>query len=117
MVVRVQAFLKRWAQSRADFLWGLYRYVTAAPTWNAANKALLFEGSHKGGSNRLYMYSFNGQPPYPVPENIISGDLSCTSFSADGTKLFVSDATGKGDVYTQFERLEDQRTDHQLRAF
>ncbi len=75
--------------------------VTAAPTWNPINKALLFEGSHKGGSNRLYMYSFNGQPPYPIPENVISGDLSWPSFSADGkTLLFVSDQTGKGDVYT-----------------
>ena len=87
--------------------------VTAAPTWNAANKALLFEGSHKGGSNRLYMYSFNGQPPYPVPENIISGDLSWPSFSADGTKLlFVSDATGKGDVYTL--SLKDWKTKEQI---
>ena len=87
--------------------------VTAAPTWNSANKALLFEGSHKGGSNRLYMYSFNGQPPYPVPENIISGDLSWPSFSADGTKLlFVSDATGKGDVYTL--SLKDWKTKEQI---
>ena len=44
--------------------------VTAAPTWNSCEQSLVFEGSHKGGSNRLYMYSFNGQPPYPVPENI-----------------------------------------------
>ena len=75
--------------------------VTAAPTWNAINKALLFEGSHKGGSNRLYVYNFNGQPPFAVPENVISGDLSWPSFSPDGkTLLFVSDQTGMGDVYT-----------------
>jgi Tol biopolymer transport system component len=87
--------------------------VTAAPTWNPVNKALLFEGSHKGGSNRLYMYSFNGQPPYPVPESVISGDLSWPSFSADGMKLlFVSDETGMGDVYTL--SLKDWKTKEQI---
>ena len=50
--------------------------VTAAPAWSPTNGALFFEGSHKGGSNRLYMYAFNGQPPYAVPENVVSGDLS-----------------------------------------
>ncbi len=87
--------------------------VTAAPTWNPVNKALLFEGSHKGGSNRLYMYSFNGQPPYPVPESVVSGDLSWPSFSADGmSMLFVSDQTGKGDVYTL--SLKDWKTTKQV---
>jgi Tol biopolymer transport system component len=75
--------------------------VTAAPAWNPVNGALLFEGSHKGGSNRLYIYAFNGQPPYAIQESVISGDLSWPSFSPDGKKLvFVSDQTGKGDVYT-----------------
>jgi len=87
--------------------------VTAAPTWNPVNKALFFEGSHKGGSNRLYMYSFNGQPAYPVPENVISGDLSWPSFSKDGMELlFVSDATGKGDVYAL--SLRDWKTKRQI---
>ena len=34
-----------------------------APTWNAAKRALLLRGL-TGWFNRLYMYSFNGQPPY-----------------------------------------------------
>lgn len=74
--------------------------VTAAPAWSPINGALFFEGSHKGGSNRLYMYAFNGQPPYAVPENVVSGDLSWPAFSPDGRELiFVSDQTGMGDIY------------------
>ena len=61
------------------------------------------------------MYSFNGQPPYPVPENIISGDLSVVFIQRRRTKLlFVSDATGKGDVYTL--SLKDWKTKEQINS-
>jgi Tol biopolymer transport system component len=75
--------------------------VTAAPVWHPKGM-LFFEGSHKGGSNRIYVYSFSGSPPrQAVSESIISGDLSWPAVNQDGSKLiFVSDSTGTGDVYT-----------------
>jgi Tol biopolymer transport system component len=75
--------------------------VTAAPVWHPKGM-LFFEGSHKGGSNRVYVHSFTGAPPrQAVSEAQVSGDLSWPSVSKDGTQLvFVSDSTGKGDVYT-----------------
>ena len=36
--------------------------VTAAPVWHPQGM-LFFEGSHKGGSNRIYVHSFTGAPP------------------------------------------------------
>jgi Tol biopolymer transport system component len=74
--------------------------VTAAPVWHPKGM-LFFEGSHKGGSNRIYVYSFSGSPPrQAVSESIISGDLSWPAVSPDGSKLiFVSDSTGTGDIY------------------
>ena len=65
-------------QSRADLLWWVYGDSYGSTNLECSEQGTFFEGSHKGGSNRLYMYSFNGQPPYPVPENVISGDLSAT---------------------------------------
>ena len=75
--------------------------VTAAPVWHPQGM-LFFEGSHKGGSNRIYVHSFTGAPPrQAVSEAQISGDLSWPAISIDGGELvFVSDSTGKGDIYT-----------------
>ena len=75
--------------------------VTAAPSWHPKG-ILFFEGSHKGGSNRIYYKSFRGSPArQAVSESLIPGDLSWPAVRQDGNELvFVSDSTGTGDVYT-----------------
>lgn len=75
--------------------------ITAAPVWHETG-ILFFEGSHKGGSNRIYMNDFRGSPSkQAVSEKLVSGDLSWPAMSKDGGLLvFVSDATGMGDIYT-----------------
>lgn len=97
--------------------------VTAAPVWHPKQDILFFEGSHKGGSNRIYVHSFTGAPPrQAVAESAMSGDLSWPAINSDGSKLvFISDFTGSGDVYTldlknwkDTQRLTDSEDDSEM---
>lgn len=75
--------------------------VTAAPVWHP-HGMLFFEGSHRGGSNRIYFERFTGQPASPIiPETQMPGDLSWPAIGKDGKMVFVSDNTGKGDIYVR----------------
>lgn len=73
----------------------------AAPTWHP-NGTLFFTGAYKGESNRIYMNAFNGTPSRAlISEKDSPGDLSWPTVSNDGSNIvFVSDATGMGDVYS-----------------
>jgi len=87
--------------------------VTAAPVWHPQQNILFFEGAFKGSSNRLHVYSFAGPTRQVISEGDLPGDLSWPSLSVDGKQLmFVSDATGYGDVYTL--SLQDWKTVTQI---
>ena len=75
--------------------------VTAAPVWHKRG-ILFFEGSHKGTANRIFMNSGGGRPSRPaIKLEDLKGDLSWPTLSLDGSELvFVSDVTGKGDIYS-----------------
>ncbi len=74
--------------------------VVAAPAWHP-DGPLIFEGSNAGGTTRLYFWQPGGGAAAELlSTGQVGGDLSWPNISEDGTTLaFVSDATGKGDVY------------------
>jgi len=74
--------------------------VGANPSWHP-DGPLMFEGSSAGGTMRLYFWQPGaGMPAELLNSGQISGDLTWPAVSPDGTVLaFVSDATGKGDIY------------------
>lgn len=91
--------------------------VAAAPVWHPKqNGMLFFEGSYTGGSNRIYVSSSSGSPPQQLlKQGQIKGDLSFPAVSTDGKKLvFVSDVTGKGDVFSY--SLESLQLQHLVRS-
>jgi Tol biopolymer transport system component len=73
--------------------------VAANATW--LQDGMMFEGSTAGGTMRLYYWTPSGSMAGEFLENSkIGGDLTWPAASADGNFLaFVSDATGKGDIY------------------
>ncbi len=73
--------------------------VTINPVWHPERVAI-FEGSNQGGQYRLYSYQPGGGAAFElVPTSVVPGDLTFPSVSKDGkAMLFVSDATGRGDL-------------------
>ena len=69
---------------------------------------LLFEGAYTGTSNRIYINTLSGSPSQQyVRANQLSGDLTWPTLSPSGEQLiFVSDATGDGDLYTMDLRTQ-----------
>lgn len=74
--------------------------IAVAPTWHPQGR-LIFEGSNKGGSNRLFDWAPGGQGATELLSVAqVAGDLSWPTVRGDGKAIaFVSDATGLGDVY------------------
>jgi Tol biopolymer transport system component len=74
--------------------------IAANPSWHPEGP-LMFEGSSAGGTMRIYFWQPGaGMPAELLNSGQISGDLTWPAVSPDGSKLvFVSDATGKGDLY------------------
>ncbi len=74
--------------------------VAVSPNWHPKGR-LIFEGSNKGGSSRLYDWAPGGQGATELLSAAqISGDLSWPTIRKDGRSIaFVSDATGQGDLY------------------
>lgn len=70
------------------------------PAWHPEGP-MMFEGATAGGTIRLYFWQPGGASPSELlSASQVSGDLSWPTVSPDGSKLaFVSDATGKGDLY------------------
>ncbi|HCH62081.1 MAG: hypothetical protein CL927_09940 [Deltaproteobacteria bacterium] len=73
--------------------------IAANPSW--AQGGMMFEGSSAGGTMRIYYWTPVGSAPSEILSSAqISGDLTWPATSQDQSKLaFVSDATGKGDIY------------------
>lgn len=73
--------------------------IAANPSW--LQDGMMFEGSSAGGTMRIYFWTPVGSAPSEIlTSSQISGDLTWPAASPDQTKLaFVSDATGKGDIY------------------
>ncbi len=73
--------------------------IAANPSW--LQDGMMFEGSSAGGTMRIYFWSPGGSLASEILNSSqISGDLTWPAASPDQTKLaFVSDATGKGDIY------------------
>ena len=65
------------------------------------NDGMMLEGSTAGGAMRLYYWTTSGGMPQEfLSSSQIGGDLTWPAASDDGSSLaFVSDATGKGDIY------------------
>jgi Tol biopolymer transport system component len=84
--------------------------IAASPSWHPSGM-LVFEGSNAGGTMRLYAWSpARPQATELLPVTKIAGDLSWPSVSADGTKVvFVSDATGNGDLYLWSQATNEVR--------
>lgn len=82
--------------------------VATGPVWHPEG-ILVFEGSASGSDARLFFWSPGGQSPAELLNTTqVAGDLSWPAISADGKRvLFVSDATGLGDVY-QWDRSSNQ---------
>lgn len=74
--------------------------IAVAPTWHPQGR-LIFEGSNKGGSNRLFDWAPGGQGATELLSSAqIAGDLSWPTIRGDGKAVaFVSDASGLGDIY------------------
>lgn len=73
--------------------------VAANPSWHP--EGMMFEGSSAGGTMRIYFWAPGGSMPGELlASSLIAGDLTWPAASPDGGSLvFVSDATGKGDIY------------------
>lgn len=74
--------------------------VVAAPAWHP-DGLLIFEGSSSGGTSRLYFWQPGGASAAELlSTSQVSGDLSWPNVAPNGMSVaFVSDATGKGDLY------------------
>ena len=73
--------------------------IVASPVWHPQGY-LIFEALYAGGNARIYMESHNTVTEV-VDKTTLNGDLSWPTLSSDGeTVVFVSDATGQGDVYS-----------------
>lgn len=74
--------------------------IAVAPNWHPQGR-LIFEGSNKGGTNRLYDWAPGGSGATELlSASQISGDLSWPTIRDDGSAIaFVSDASGLGDLY------------------
>ena|GEM_PF-911714 len=74
--------------------------IATGAVWHPEG-ALIFEGSTSGGSSRLYLWMPGRQGAGELLTGTqIGGDLSWPTVSPDGAKvMFVSDATGGGDLY------------------
>lgn len=84
--------------------------IAVAPNWHPQGR-LIFEGSNKGGSTRLYDWAPGGSGATELlSASQISGDLSWPTIRRDGGAIaFVSDATGLGDLYV-WDRNSNQVT-------
>lgn len=72
--------------------------IAANPSW--VQDGMMFEGSSAGGTMRIYYWTVGSGPSEILTSSQISGDLTWPATSPDQSKLaFVSDATGKGDIY------------------
>ena len=73
--------------------------VAANASW--LNDGMMFEGSTAGGTMRLYFWTPGGSMAGEFLKSAqIGGDLTWPAATPDGAALaFVSDATGKGDIY------------------
>ncbi len=74
--------------------------LAVSPNWHPQGR-LIFEGSNKGGNNRLFDWAPGGQAATELlSTSQISGDLTWPTIRKDGKSIaFVSDATGQGDIY------------------
>ncbi|NOY24457.1 MAG: hypothetical protein GXP62_01155 [Oligoflexia bacterium] len=74
--------------------------VAESPNWHPQGR-LIFEGSNKGGTSRLYDWAPGGSGATELLSAAqISGDLSWPSIRRDGAAIaFVSDVSGLGDIY------------------
>lgn len=77
-------------------------YVAASPVWaTKPSLMVIFEGSNPGGQMRLYYAT----PGAAAPNELITaqqqpGNLGAPAISSNGKRFaFISDATGKGDLY------------------
>lgn len=72
----------------------------ARPVW-LPQGLLIFEGSGRGGTRRLFIWKPGGQSAGELLSDMqISMDLSAAAVSPDGKAVvFVSSATGRGDLY------------------
>ena len=84
--------------------------IAVAPTWHPQGR-LIFEGSSKGGTNRLYDWAPGGSGATELLNSAqIKGDLSWPTIRKDGGAIaFVSDAAGLGDIYV-WERSTNKVT-------
>jgi len=75
--------------------------IATSPVWHPQGP-LIFEGSVTGGSSRLYMLiPGRGAAAEIIKRHEVSGDLSWPAVNPAGTEaMFVSDATGSGDLYS-----------------
>lgn len=86
----------------ASSSFGAGGYVAAAPEWATnPNLMVIFEGSSPGGNMRLYYASPGaGAPNELLSSSQMQGNLGAPTMAPNGQRFgFVSDATGKGDVY------------------
>lgn len=75
--------------------------MAAGAVWHPQGN-LVFEGNSSGSPSRLYFWAPGGQRAAQLlTTSQVGGDLSWPAISRDGkTMVFVSDATGLGDIYT-----------------
>jgi Tol biopolymer transport system component len=73
----------------------------AAPEWLPPSQMIFFEGGNPGGDLRIYYASpAGGAPAEFISSTTLQGNLTAPTISADGSRFaFVSDSTGKGDIY------------------
>jgi len=73
----------------------------AAPEWLPPSQMLFFEGANPGGNLRIYYAAPSGGAPNEfIPSNTLQGNLTSPTIAEDGSQFaFVSDSTGKGDIY------------------
>ena len=73
----------------------------AAPEWLPPSQMIFFEGANPGGDLRIYYASpAGGAPAEFIPSTTLQGNLTAPTVSSDGSRFaFVSDSTGKGDIY------------------
>jgi len=82
--------------------------IAVAPTWHPQGR-LIFEGSNKGGINRLYDWAPGGSGATELLSAAqIAGDLAWPTIRKDGGAIaFTSDAAGLGDIYV-WDRSSNQ---------